>query len=83
MAWTYGAAWVISICKRGSDIMKMRREQKKENSVWFWGVTACVPKVKTETQFCLDRHLTYSVFKLKSASSEKHIFASYFFSATM
>lgn len=30
MAWTYGAAWVISICKHGSDIMKMREGEKKQ-----------------------------------------------------
>ena len=51
MAWTYGAAWAISICKRGSDIMKIRGEEKKQNSLWFLGATACVLKLKLRLGF--------------------------------
>lgn len=52
MAWAYGAAWAISMCKHGSYIMKMRGGKNKTMFV-FLGVTACVLKVKIDWA-CLD-----------------------------
>lgn len=73
---TYGAAWAISMCKCGSDIMKMRGI-KKANSGWYfrcnsscsyggnWGWT--------------DNWLT--LFLKWRSEWEQQIFASHFFSA--
>lgn len=37
MTWAYGAFWPISVCKRGSDISKMRRGQNKTMFAgYFW-----------------------------------------------
>lgn len=52
MAQASGAASAISMCKRGSDVMKMRGEKNK-TMFGFLGVTACVVKVKTDWA-CLD-----------------------------
>lgn len=37
MTWAYGAFWPISVCKRGSDVPKMRRGQNKTMFAgYFW-----------------------------------------------
>lgn len=38
MTWAYGAFWPISMCKHGSDILKMRGGQNKTMFAgYFWG----------------------------------------------
>lgn len=52
MAQAYGAALAISMCKHGSDILKMRGEKNK-TMFGFWVQQLVFLKLKL-TGFCLD-----------------------------